>query len=301
MKTLVKYDDFAALFRGNPAAVELANSCMLVHMTADSGNIFTYDIPAKGESLGVILLLSGSIEVEIDLERYHLDDNSLLLIHPNTLINILGKNYREGEAYTLFMSPQFLREININYSAFNVPVPFGKPSPILRLEPAQTALLTRYMSLLYEVMSTQSFPRIDISIASSLISAMIYQIAQFYYKVLTDNSPRSNSPGGRPSNYVSEFIRLLQIHYLQERSVSFYAGKLFISPKYLSLLIKKATGRSASDWIDERVIMEARNLLRYSGKNIQQIAYMLNFPNQSSFGKYFKHITGMSPTEYQKT
>ncbi|MDE7032691.1 MAG: helix-turn-helix domain-containing protein, partial [Muribaculaceae bacterium] len=53
--------------------------------------------------------------------------------------------------------------------------------------------------------------------------------------------------------------------------------------------------------IDDRVIMEARNLLRYSGKNIQQVAYMLNFSNQSSFGKYFKHLTGMSPTEYQKS
>lgn len=301
MKTLVKYDEIAVLFRGNTAAVELADSCMLVHMTADNGNRCTHNIPAKSESLGVILLLSGSVEVEIDLERYHLDDNSLLLIHPSTLINVLGKDQREGEAYILFMSPEFIREININYSAFNMPVPFGKPSPILNLDDSQAALLTRYMSLLHEVMSRQSFPRIDISIASSLISAMIYQVAQFYYELLTDNSPRSNSPGGRPSNYVSEFIRLLQIHYLQERSVSFYADKLFISPKYLSLLIKKATGRSASDWIDERVIMEARNMLRYSGKNIQQIAYMLNFPNQSSFGKYFKHITGMSPTEYQKS
>ena len=53
--------------------------------------------------------------------------------------------------------------------------------------------------------------------------------------------------------------------------------------------------------IDEFVILEAKNLLRFSGKNIQQIAYELNFPNQSSFGKYFKHLTGMSPSEYQRT
>ena len=38
-----------------------------------------------------------------------------------------------------------------------------------------------------------------------------------------------------------------------------------------------------------------------SGKNIQQVAYALNFSNQSAFGKYFKHLTGMSPTEYQKS
>ena len=47
------------------------------------------------------------------------------------------------------------------------------------------------------------------------------------------------------------------------------------------------------------MIQEAKNLLRYSGKNVQQIAYELNFSNQSSFGKYFKNLTGMSPTQFQ--
>ena len=85
------------------------------------------------------------------------------------------------------------------------------------------------------------------------------------------------------------------------RSVAFYAGKLFISPKYLSLIIKESTGKSATDVIDSYVVLEAKNLLRFSGKNIQQVAYELNFPNQSSFGKYFKHLTGMSPSEYQRS
>lgn len=83
--------------------------------------------------------------------------------------------------------------------------------------------------------------------------------------------------------------------------VSFYAEKLFISPKYLSLIIKESIGRSAAEVIDEYVILEAKNLLRFSGKNIQQVAYELNFPNQSSFGKYFKHLTGMSPSEFQRS
>ena len=83
--------------------------------------------------------------------------------------------------------------------------------------------------------------------------------------------------------------------------MSFYADKLCISPKYLSLLVKETTGKSAARWIDEFVLMEAKNLLRFSGKNVQQVAYALNFTNQSSFGKYFKHMTGQSPTEYQKS
>ncbi len=83
--------------------------------------------------------------------------------------------------------------------------------------------------------------------------------------------------------------------------MAFYADKLFISPKYLSLIIKEALGRSAAEVIDDYVILEAKNMLRFSGKNIQQVSYELNFPNQSSFGKYFKHLVGMSPSEYQRS
>ena len=66
-------------------------------------------------------------------------------------------------------------------------------------------------------------------------------------------------------------------------------------------MVKETTGKSAANWIDDFVLMEAKNLLRYSGKNVQQVAYALNFTNQSSFGKFFKHLTGQSPTEYQKS
>ena len=68
----------------------------------------------------------------------------------------------------------------------------------------------------------------------------------------------------------------------------------------MSLIIKEATGRTAAQWIDDYVIMAAKKLLRFSGKNIQQVAYELNFSNQSAFGKYFKRITGMSPTDFQR-
>ena len=80
--------------------------------------------------------------------------------------------------------------------------------------------------------------------------------------------------------------------------MSFYAQQLYITTKYLSNIVKEATGRSAAQWIDEFVILEAKNLLRFSGKTIKQVSYELNFSNQSAFGKYFKLITGMSPSEY---
>ena len=95
-------------------------------------------------------------------------------------------------------------------------------------------------------------------------------------------------------------MKTVFLHYKQERSISFYAEKLCLTPKYLSSVIKQATGKLAGTWIDECVILEAKTQLKCSGKSIQQIAEELNFANQSFFGKYFKHHTGMSPSKYKE-
>ncbi|MEG0949038.1 MAG: helix-turn-helix domain-containing protein, partial [Bacteroidales bacterium] len=67
----------------------------------------------------------------------------------------------------------------------------------------------------------------------------------------------------------------------------------------LSSAVKEASGKLAGQWIDECVILEAKTLLKSSGRSIQQIAEDLNFANQSFFGKYFKQHTGMSPSQYK--
>ena len=66
-----------------------------------------------------------------------------------------------------------------------------------------------------------------------------------------------------------------------------------------STLIKRISGKSVSEWIDNYVILEAKTLLKYSNMSVQEIAYYLNFPNQSFFGKYFRSHTGMTPSAYR--
>ena len=86
----------------------------------------------------------------------------------------------------------------------------------------------------------------------------------------------------------------------EERSVSYYAGKMFLTPKHLSTVVKEVSGKTAGDWIDSLVILEAKAMLKSSEQSIQEIADELHFANQSFFGKYFKHHTGFSPKEYRK-
>ena len=86
----------------------------------------------------------------------------------------------------------------------------------------------------------------------------------------------------------------------KSESVSYYADKMFLTAKHLSTVVKEISGKTAGEWIDSLVVLEAKALLKSSEMSIQEIADELHFANQSFFGKYFKHHTGMSPKEYRR-
>lgn len=260
--------------------------------------------PVRFDGMLFVLCLKGKLECEINLEKLELTQDSLLILSPDKIISSQQTNFSDFEAYFLFMSPKFLRDINIDVNIVNNAGRFASLKnsrrPIMPLDKSESELLQKYMELLH-CNTAENVDEVYIkSISRNIIASAIYQIFQFAAKRAPQDEIEER-PLSRRANYVQEFMRLVHEHYCKERSVGFYADKLFISPKYLSLIIKEVTGRSAAEWIDECVILEAKNLLRYSGKNIQQVAYELNFSNQSSFGKYFKHLTGMSPSQFQKS
>ena len=139
--------------------------------------------------------------------------------------------------------------------------------------------------------------RIDIT--KRLLAAYLYKLGSIIYRHLPELQEEAAKPLKREEILFKEFIRLVSEHHRKERRVDFYAERLFLSPKHFSTVIKKVSGKTAGQWIDEYVILEAKTLLKYSAMSIQEIAYYMNFPNPSFFGKYFRHHTGMSPSEYK--
>jgi len=104
----------------------------------------------------------------------------------------------------------------------------------------------------------------------------------------------------RKEQLAFEFFQLMLQYHKEHHEVAFYAEKMFITPKYLSTVIKEVSGRSAKDWIIEYIMLEIKLLLKYSALNIQEITVRTNFSNQASLGRFFKKHTGMSPSEYKK-
>lgn len=258
--------------------------------------------PVRLVGFGLCLLREGEIVCEIDLKSYHVKGPAVLSVGGKSVFRNQGVAH--GTVDCIFVSPRFIHDLNIDLSAINLHDMIDNPpqAVVENISEADIEMYDGYFRLLYRNAVDGNEVAFSKNIGRSLVQALFYQMLQFN----NSHSPKSSAPKDEASQtrqigYVHEFMRLLQIHHKIHRSIQFYADRMCISPKYLSHIIKEATGRSASEWIAEFVVMEAKNMLRYSQKNIQQVAYELNFTTQSSFGKYFKHITGLSPTEFQKT
>ena len=96
-----------------------------------------------------------------------------------------------------------------------------------------------------------------------------------------------------------KFINLVHKFSKQERSLGFYADKMYISQRYLGTLISNASDTTAKEWIDKSVVAEAKVMLKHSDMQVAQISEALNFPNASFFCKFFKRLTSTTPQEYR--
>lgn len=128
---------------------------------------------------------------------------------------------------------------------------------------------------------------------------LMYNAYNYFTKM--KNNVEDSAEYNRNQEIYKRFMQAVQKNYMKERSITFYADVLCISPKYLSQVIKNVTGRLAGEWITDYVILEAKALLKSNKYTVQEVCDMLNFANQSFFGKYFKRKTGISPKAYMKS
>ena len=304
----VDINDITSLSNVSWSCSQAGSDYFLYHFKMNERERRDVDFPVAFDGIALVLVMSGGVGIHIGASDYTLHAGTATILGPNDMITGVELSDGVSEFYTLFVSTEFLNGMNFDVNVIN-PRYLVDNNPILRVNATEVSLVTNYLNLLNKCAVNnnndpiQQLMMISRSIGRNIVVALMYQLAYMREKqqlVVTDGGEQRRSRS-RKVNYVHEFMRLLQEYYSQERTVAFYAGKLCISPKYLSLLVREVTGRTAADLIDRFVINEAKNMLRFSGYTIQQVAYKLNFPNQSAFGKYFKHITGQSPTTFRST
>ena len=131
-------------------------------------------------------------------------------------------------------------------------------------------------------------------IQSLLRAAVLGLCGAIKQRILTDVEPLD---AGTANNHFQRFLDLLHSVDVKHRTVEWYATELCITPKYLSSICKKQSGKTANEWITEHVLEDIRYYLKQTDYSIKQICDLLGFPNTSFFGKYVKDHFGMTPMQ----
>ncbi len=169
-----------------------------------------------------------------------------------------------------------------------------KERPFVHITPEESQSFQEYHSFLWSKVKLKDNP-FRKEITQGLLLALFYGI----YNIYQGHAVQERIPKSREGCF-ERLSRAVSESYKEERSVSYYADKMFLTAKHLSTVVKEISGKTAGEWIDSLVVLEAKALLKSSELSIQEIADELHFANQSFFGKYFKHHTGMSPKEYRR-
>ncbi|WP_337657363.1 AraC family transcriptional regulator [Alistipes sp.] len=255
-----------------------------------------FRFPSRLNALIIGVGTEGETSLTSNLQEFRLKKDSLFIFSPKHILQVQSNN--RFKAHLIVIAPDFLKRINIDTKRM-MPLflQFGS-LPCMELTHAESQSLRSFISMVEQELKG-SETDFSSEIIGGLIAATIYKVGDILTHYLTEH-PEVDSPmHNRAEEYFKQFTELLGEHYKHERSVGFYARQLCITPKYLTTLIKRISGKSVSEWIDSYVILEAKTLLKYSNMSVQEIAYYLNFPNQSFFGSYFKRNAGMSPSQYK--
>ena len=277
----------------NAALVHIASLDKLIN------NTMKY--PAKLNGFITIICTRGQVTLSAHMVDYTLNQNDIL-IAPTAVVEF--KHCKDCEIYIAAFNNDFAVNMNIDLRVI-MPIisslhsqcivhTIDNPAHLQALHSSFTAIHREFSK---PIAHNQASGFREMSIRH-MYAAMIYRLCEFIShcnQVKTDITQKDRS-----SDYFKQLIHLLHEHYKVERSVEFYASKMNLTPKHLSRVVRTYSGKSVHQWIDEFVVLEIKNLLKYSDMSIQQISYELNFPNPSFMGQYFKRITGKTPGDYRK-
>ena len=251
--------------------------------------------PYRSNYYGLGLCISGSATLIGNLDNYVVEPNTIVAMSPQVIKQ--WKNISEDfKTLTIFFTKAFFTKIVAHQNYLEQFQFFDQNSKHANLF---SAAETSPIFDLFQKIKThihRSHPYQN-EILASYINIVLLE----YQTLFERTNFKNNYQQTRSQQLVETFKHLINKHFQQERSVQFYADKLFITAKYLTEILKNETGKTASEWINELLLLEAKVLLLDQSLQITQIAEALHFPDASTFGKFFKNLSGVSPLQYRKT
>lgn len=248
---------------------------------------------------GFFLCKRGTARIMLGNKTYLISENHLCIYTPNTFFQILEKS---DELDGILQEDS----VDVYYpavSSINIRKRLSmRDNPIVVISQKEADNIMSLIDSLnrnMEISDDKKDNETIVSIHENYLVYLRYAICLSVCEAYFSNNPVPAVTQDREDAIFNQFLISVYAHCHKERTVRFYADEQHLSPYYFSTIIRAKSGKSAMQWIENVTMTYARQYLNDSTISIKQIAERLSFPDQSTFGRYFKHREGCSPSEYR--
>lgn len=256
--------------------------------------------PFTAEFTFVMYSSKGTASFSVDGKTYKVSRKSMSVFREGQMVEVLAMS-EDFRCKVLLIGGDLGKELSV--SSVFLSMFILNETPIVRVTSEYADATTLFFEAMERIVSFTDNPY-KRECLMGILRAFFYSTGYFLYKSLrftgTDIYRLSVDAPADPDSIVTRFISLVEANATCHRNLSFYAERLDYNPKYLSSLIKRETGRSGQDIIDQYAVLGAMAKLSYSHKSVKEISNEMDFPSQSDFGKFFKRMAGVSPLAYRK-
>ena len=246
----------------------------------------------------IVFCIKGKIQALMNGQRLDLQEGQIAIVPPNVTVTdiMISPDFNlKAMFFTNRILQSFLRE---KISVWN-DMMYIHRQYVFTLSDDHIDLYNHFYDMLLLSFSQKFNSLYHTDIIQSLFQAAIFVCCGILEQELVSGSSVNHEK--TVDYHFQRFLDLLNTSPYKRRSVATYANELYISPKHLTAIIKKCSGKTANQWIKERLLEEIRFYLKQTNLSIKQVSDKLDFPNPSFFGKYVKEHLGMTPGEFRNS
>jgi AraC-like DNA-binding protein len=237
----------------------------------------------------ITLFTKGSGKHTIDFKTYNVSRGSIFFLSPSEIHSWTLSEDTDG--YVLFFNASFYVMDALSQQLFLLPFfkSKDKTRQLLLNEQELSKIEPVFTSIIQEAENAQVFRH---SILRAYLDVLLFKLA--------DLRASSNNERIQPVSLVPELQALIESNFMQHWQVSQYAEKLNTTPQQLNNITKNYLNKTVAEIIQERMMAEAKRLLVYTSLTVSEIAYQLNFSDNSYFNRFFKKAENSTPEQFRK-
>lgn len=240
---------------------------------------------------GFLMCTTGESDATIDNKHYRIKQWDMMVAFPHSTVQLLHHT-ADFEGVIMGVGIDFFSNFDIpNRATIFTSI---KENPCISLTENEGEKILSLQDMLLREQGDTQHPFHN-EIVESILKIILYETITIYGR----RKPNSERHRSQEETLFNSFITRVFNEYHTHRTLEYYAQYHSITPNHLTRVVKRVSGRKATEWINECTILNIKNRLQNKRIAISDIAEEFNFPNASFFSQYFKRLTGITPSQYR--